>query len=143
MQIAALIAQRPPEAVVTVTPDTGVAEALRLLAERRIGAVPVLENEQLLGIFSERDAIYGLAAHGSGWLAGTVGAAMTSPAVTATPATTVLEALALMTRRRVRHLPVLEHGRMCGFVSIGDLVKSRLDEIEGEAEAMRQYISTA
>ena len=143
MQIAALIANQSAHTVVTVSPDTVAAEALRLLAERRIGAVPVVEDGQLLGIFSERDAIHCLAENGADWLGEPVRGAMTSPAITVSPGTSVDEALALMTRRRIRHLPVLEHGRMCGFVSIGDLVKSRLDEIAQEAEAMRQYIHTA
>ena len=68
---------------------------------------------------------------------------MTAPAITVDPRKTVLEALGLMTRRRIRHLPVVEGDHMCGFISIGDLVKSRMDEISTEAEALREYIQTA
>jgi CBS domain-containing protein len=95
------------------------------------------------GIFSERDVIRALAAHGEDALRLPVSAVMTAPVVTVTPETSVMEALALMTRRRFRHLPVLQDGRMVAFISIGDLVKYRIDRIEAEADAMRVYIQSA
>jgi CBS domain-containing protein len=105
--------------------------------------LPVVDGERIVGIFSERDVIYGLAAHGPAMLDKTVGDVMTSPAITVTVDTPVLSALSLMTRRRIRHLPVAEGDRLAGFVSIGDLVKYRIEMIEAEANAMRDYIQTA
>lgn len=120
-----------------------VRQAVAILAERRIGAMPVLENGTVAGIFSERDVIYRLHEEGPALLDRSVGEVMTGPAVTVDPSTPVLSALSLMTRRRVRHLPVIVDGQMVGFVSIGDLVKYRIDRIESEAEALRTYIQTA
>jgi len=120
-----------------------VSRVIALLAERRIGCVPIVEDGQVLGLFSERDVVYGLAREGAGLLERPVGEVMTAPAVTIESHTPVLSALSLMTKRRIRHLPIVEGGRMIGFVSIGDLVKSRIDRIEAEAEAMRSYIQSA
>jgi CBS domain-containing protein len=120
-----------------------VEEATRVLASNRIGAMPVYEDGQIAGIFSERDVLYSLARDGSGALGRKVGEVMTSPAITVSSETGVNDALALMTRRRIRHLPVMEGSRVIGFVSIGDLVKYRIGLIEAEAEQMRQYIQTA
>jgi CBS domain-containing protein len=130
-------------AIVTCDAATSVREAVATLAERRIGAMPVLENGTVTGIFSERDVIYGLHEVGPALLDRRVGDVMTVPPVTVDPSTQVLSALSLITRRRVRHLPVIADGQMVGFVSIGDLVKYRIDHIEAEAEALRTYIQTA
>ncbi|WP_370190254.1 CBS domain-containing protein [Qipengyuania sp.] len=143
MDIGTLIEGRTNSEVVSCTIDTSVREAVSLLASRRIGAVPVMDGDRVAGIFSERDVIYRLAEEGDACLSRPLGEVMTAPAITVERSTAVLEALALMTRRRIRHLPVVEAGAMCGFISIGDLVKARLDEIEHEAEAMRTYIQTA
>jgi CBS domain-containing protein len=142
MTIARLIEHRD-SAVVSCEANTTVREAIALLAGRRIGALPVLAGGAVAGIFSERDVIYQLQAQGPAVLDRTVGEVMTAPAVTVSPETDVMEALGLMTRRRIRHLPVAVDGTMIGFVSIGDLVKYRIDRIESEAEAMRSYIQTA
>jgi CBS domain-containing protein len=121
-----------------------VADAVQTLAERRIGALPVLDDsEHVVGIFSERDVLYCLASRGVEMLSLTVGEVMTAPAYTIHRGTHVDDALALMTRRRFRHLPVVEGERMIGFVSIGDLVKWQIDQIQAEAEAMRSYIQSA
>ena len=130
-------------AILTCDAGMTVREAVALLAERRIGALPVLRDGDVAGIFSERDVIYRLREFGPQMLERSVGEVMTAPAVTVEPETEVLTALALMTRRRIRHLPVVRDGRMIGFVSIGDLVKHRIDMIESEAEAMRSYIQSA
>ncbi|GGZ05205.1 CBS domain-containing protein [Novosphingobium colocasiae] len=114
-----------------------------MLAEQRIGALPVMDGQELVGIFSERDVIYRLRESGAGVLALPVGQVMTTPPVTATAETSALEALTLMTQRRIRHLPIVEGKRMIAFVSIGDLVKHRLDKVEREAAQMRTYIQTA
>jgi CBS domain-containing protein len=142
MTIGRLIEGRDA-AVVTCTTDTLVRDAVALLAERRIGAMPVMQDGALAGIFSERDVLYRLHEVGERVLGLTVGEVMTAPAVTAARDTSVLAALSLMTRRRIRHLPVLVGNEMIGFVSIGDLVKHRIDQIESEAAAMRTYIQSA
>ncbi|RJF94135.1 CBS domain-containing protein [Sphingomonas cavernae] len=141
MTIQAIL-ERNPHTVISITGDTSVADAVSILAEKRIGALPVVENGAVLGIFSERDVIYCLEREGAAALAKTVAEVMTAPAVTTDPETTALGALSLMTQRRIRHLPVVRGGRMVGFVSIGDLVKYRIDKIEAEANAMRDYIQS-
>lgn len=139
MTIAAILGGKGNE-VVSIAGDHTVGEAIDLLATRRIGAVPVLEGNGIAGIFSERDVIYALRRDGASVLDQPVSSVMTAPAITVSPTESVLSALALMTRRRIRHLPVVEAGRVVGFVSIGDLVKYRMDRIESEASAMRDYI---
>ena len=139
MTIAAILGGKGHE-VVSIDGDRTVAEAVTLLAGRRIGAVPVMADGKVAGIFSERDVIHGLAREGAAALDRKVREVMTAPAITVAPDESVLGALALMTRRRVRHLPVVDGGMCIGFVSIGDLVKYRIDRIESEAEAMRAYI---
>lgn len=130
-------------AIIQARRDDPVSRVIALLAERRIGCVPIVEDDAVLGIFSERDLVYGLAREGAALMDRPVGDVMTAPAVAIDPNMPILSALSLMTRRRLRHLPIVEEGRMVGFVSIGDLVKSRIDKIESEAEAMRSYIQGA
>ncbi len=129
--------------VLSIASDATVAQAVSLLAEKRIGALPVMDDGQVRGIFSERDVVYGLAREGAALLDRTVKEVMISPAITTTPDSPVLSALSLMTMRRIRHLPVIEGGTAVGFVSIGDLVKYRIDKIEAEAAAMREYIQSS
>lgn len=143
MDIARIIANRAGHDIISCDVSTSVGEAVALLANKRIGALPVLQNGTVVGIFSERDVIYRLAEEGALCLSRRVGDVMTAPPITVEAGTRVDEALELMTRRRIRHLPVVEQGHMCGFISIGDLVKSRIDEVEYEAQAMRNYIQTA
>ena len=142
MTIAAVLGSKGSE-VETITAHARVADAVARLGERRIGALPVVEGTEIVGIMSERDVIYCLRDHGAEVLDWPVSRVMTSPAITAEPSTPVLSALALMTERRIRHLPVAENGRLIGIVSIGDLVKHRMDRIEAEADAMRSYIQSA
>lgn len=139
MTIAAILGGKGRE-VVSIEGDRTVADAVALLAEKRIGAVPVLSGDAVAGIFSERDVVYCLEREGAAALGRTVSEVMTAPAITVSPTESVLGALALMTRRRIRHLPVVEGGACIGFVSIGDLVKYRIERIESEADAMRAYI---
>lgn len=143
MNIANLIADRASSDIISVTVDQPVRDAVKVLASKRIGALPVMSAGRVAGIFSERDVIYRLADQGSACLDLPIGEVMTSPAITTTKDTPILDALSLMTKRRIRHLPVIDGEAMCGFISIGDLVKARLDEIQYEAEAMREYIQTA
>lgn len=142
MTIGRIIAGRSHE-VISCDAGTPVGEAVAILAQRRIGALPVLAGGAVVGIFSERDVILQLESNGPAMLERTVGEVMTAPAITVTPETTVLEALALMTRRRIRHLPVVVDDRIVDFVSIGDLVKHRIDNIQSEAEALKAYIQSA
>ena len=128
--------------VETITADAPVREAVRKLGEKRIGALPVVDGRRITGIMSERDVIYCLRDHGAEVLDWPVSRVMTSPAITADVQTEVLSALALMTQRRIRHLPVVEGEEIRGIVSIGDLVKHRMEHIEAEAEAMRTYIQS-
>lgn len=142
MTIAAILKTKGGE-VVSLSPESTVADAVALLAERRIGAVPVMDGGTVVGIFSERDVIHCLRADAASALSRLVGEVMTAPAVTVSPGDAVIAALSLMTRRRIRHLPVVEGVRVVGFVSIGDLVKHRIDRIEADAAAMRDYIQSA
>ncbi|HKT85049.1 MAG TPA: CBS domain-containing protein [Novosphingobium sp.] len=131
------------DTVLTCQVSTTVREAAGILAEKRIGALPVLDGDTLAGMFSERDVIYRLHEFGPDVLHRPVSEVMTAPPVTVTPDMSVLAALALITRRRIRHLPVIEGERMVGLVSIGDLVKYRIEKVESEAAAMREYIQMA
>jgi CBS domain-containing protein len=142
MTIAAVLRSKGSE-VETIAADAPVADAVRRLGEKRIGALPVLEEGRIAGIMSERDVIYCLRDHGPQVLDWPVGRVMSTPAITASADTDVLAALALMTQRRIRHLPVVDAGEIRGIVSIGDLVKYRMERIEAEADAMRAYIQSA
>ena len=142
MSIASVLRDKGSQ-VETVTAGQRLVEAVRRLGEKRIGALPVVEDGRIVGIISERDVIYCLRDHGPEVLDWDVGRVMTSPAITADPSTEVLTALALMTQRRIRHLPVVEGDEIRGIVSIGDLVKHRMERIEAEADAMRAYIQSA
>jgi len=143
MSIKQIIAHRDA-GIVSCRADHTVAEAVALLRGRRIGAMPVIdEMGTVQGIFSERDVIRCLDEMGADSLSAPVSTAMTSPPVTVDSEMSELDALALMTRRRIRHLPVVDQGRMVDFISIGDLVKARIDQIEQEAQDMRTYIRSA
>jgi CBS domain-containing protein len=142
MSIKAILGDKGAD-VATIGADAKLFEAVKLLGERRIGALPVVEGDRVVGIMSERDVIYCLKDHGAEVLDWPVSRVMTSPAITVDPSTEILSALALITQRRVRHLPVVSSGRLIGIVSIGDLVKHRIERIEYEAQAMREYIQGA
>jgi CBS domain-containing protein len=144
MTIAAVLSDKGRE-VATILQGATLGEAAAELTRHRIGALVVVdETGAVAGVLSERDIVACLAAHGDDRLGErSVAAAMTAPAITVLGTTPVLTALALMTARRIRHLPVLRDGRLTGIVSIGDLVKFRIDRIEQEAEAMRAYIQSA
>ena len=142
MTIGAILANKGRD-VVILGADSLVRDAVQLLADKRIGACPVVEGTDVLGVLSERDVIYCLRSDGPAILDWPVSRIMTAPAVTVTREVSVLTALSQMTRRRIRHLPVVEGGSLIGIVSIGDLVKFRMDRIQEEAEAMRAYITGA
>ena len=140
MTIGAILNDKGGE-VVSAAPTTTVGEAVRLLHERRIGAVPVMDGGAVVGVFSERDVICALAERGATALDAPVTEAMSAPAITTEPAAPVLGALSQMTRRRVRHLPVCRNERLVGILSIGDLVKWKISEVEAEASGLKAYIA--
>lgn len=125
----------------TIAPGLTLAEAVDELHRRRVGAVLVTESGAIVGVFSERDLVREIARRGAAALSDSVASAMTRAVVTVTLNDTLDNALARMTDRRIRHLPVLDDGRLVGVVSIGDLVKAKIAQAEAEAEAMRTYIT--
>ena len=130
--------------VVTVRVEASIDEVARVIAERAVGAAVVLAGDgRVAGILSERDIVRGLAAHGARLGSMLASDLMTREVVFCGPDDEVGELMATMTGRRVRHLPVLADGALAGIVSIGDVVKSRLDEVNYEASAMREYITAA
>ena len=141
MTIGAILHGRTGPVISARKTDT-VGAAVDLLAQHRIGAVPVMEGEAIVGIFSERDLVRLLSSYGTEALDRSLDEVMTKTPVTCDPAKTVMGALSQMTQRRIRHLPVVDGGKLIGFVSIGDLVKYRIDRIEAEAAAMRDYIAS-
>ncbi|MBX9698942.1 MAG: CBS domain-containing protein [Acetobacteraceae bacterium] len=144
MIIASILTHKGDE-VVAVAPGDTVLEVARALTRHRIGAALVRDAAgAVLGIISERDIVRGMAGHGPGTSLVPAERLMTRDLVTVSPRTLVTEALALMTQHRVRHLPVLDDaGRLAGLVSIGDLVKARIDEAEHEAQELRAYVVSA
>jgi CBS domain-containing protein len=130
--------------VVTIEPTANLAAAARLLAERRIGAVVVSGlDRRVIGILSERDIVRALAEHGGAALEQTVSQVMTRKVATCTEAETIVSIMERMTDGKFRHVPVVEDGRLVGIISIGDVVKHRIGEIEHESDALRDYIRTA
>ena len=141
MTVASILKHKGSE-IAHVAPADSIAAVSALLARRRIGAVLVLDTAgQLLGIVSERDIVRVLARQGAATLEMTAAQLMTSSLVTVTPATSVAEAMTLMTASRVRHLPVLQDGALAGLVSIGDIVKTRIEQQAHEVDSLRAYVS--
>jgi CBS domain-containing protein len=128
-------------AVATITPETSVSGLLNELALNNIGAMVVVSPDGVVGIVSERDVVRKLHEHGADLLRLPVAKIMTTMVATCTPADTVDHLSALMTNKRVRHIPVLENGRLVGIVSIGDIVKQRMEELESEQQALQNYIT--
>ena len=127
--------------VVTVTPDQTVARVVRLLAQNRIGALPVINPDgRLIGIISERDIIRGMAEHADAVFALPAERLMTREVRTCSSEDQLVDLMEVMTLQRFRHLPVIENGALHGIVSIGDVVKQRLEEVQTEAEQLRNYI---
>lgn len=141
MTIAAILKDKG-DAVEHVRPSATLAEVVHVLADKRIGAVVVCnERVDLLGILSERDIIRALSGHGASALDMHADAIMTQHVTTASPRTTVSEASEMMTSGRFRHLPVLEHGRIVGLVSIGDVVKARISQQESDVDSLKAYVA--
>jgi CBS domain-containing protein len=130
--------------VATIEPSRSLSEAARVLAERRIGALLIVDGERpVTGIISERDIVRAVAMHGAKALDEPVARFMTEKVVTCTGETSINDVMELMTQQKFRHIPVLESGRLSGIVSIGDVVKLRLEEVEAETQAIKEYIATA
>jgi len=129
--------------VATIRPDATITAAVRELKTRGIGALLVSEDgKRLAGILSERDIVHALAEQGAGLLTQTVDSLMTRKVITCLPEDTVSDLMARMTQHRFRHLPVVKDGTLLGIVSIGDLVKNRIEEVEFEADSLRSFIAS-
>ena len=136
------VLRRKGATVITITPDRDVRELLGLLAEHGIGAVVVSEDGAgVAGIVSERDVVRRLHLDGNEVLAGPVAAIMTTDVETCSPPDELEQLMAVMTEHRIRHLPGLEDGRLVGLVSIGDVVKHRISEVQAERDQLSDYIA--
>jgi CBS domain-containing protein len=143
MTVKAILAGKSAD-LVTIEPAATLADAVKLLAQHRIGAVVVTgADRRLVGILSERDIVRVLAKDGAAALQTPVSEAMTRKVVTCAETETISEIMERMTAGKFRHVPVVDQGRLIGIVSIGDVVKSRLQEMERESDALRDYIRTA
>ncbi len=130
--------------VVTIEPAQTLSEAVKVLSERRIGALLIVDGHRpVSGIISERDIVRAVAAQGVKALEEPVSRFMTEKVVTCTGQTSINDVMELMTKQKFRHVPVVEGGRLAGIISIGDVVKLRLEEVEAEAQAIKEYIATA
>ena len=143
MTVATLL-EAKGRGVVTTAADVSVAEAIDTLARHKIGALVVVETgERIVGIVSERDIVRAMARAGAGALDEEVGAIMTRKVMTCVESETINDVMSRMTRGRFRHLPVVRENRLAGIISIGDVVKARIEQVEREADDMRAYISAA
>jgi CBS domain-containing protein len=140
MILKTILANKPP-GFVSVPLDMRISGVIGVLAEKRIGAVLVVSPlNELVGILSERDIVRSLSSHAATTLDMSAAQLMTAHPTTATPTTTVTEAMETMTDGHFRHLPILENERLIGLVSIGDVVKARIDQSEHEVESLRTYV---
>ena len=140
MRIADIL-RRKGSTVATVGPEVTVADLLGELAAHNVGALPVIEGGNLIGIVSERDVVRQLHAGGAALLQATVADIMTTEVTTCSPSDDVGDLAAIMTARRFRHLPVVVNGELAGIVSIGDIVKARIDLLESERAQLQNYIA--
>lgn len=139
--LVAQILKDKGDQVFTCAPGDSLQDAARALHERRVGAMVVCDADRVVGILSERDVVAAVAKDGSGCLTKPVSAYMTADVQFARPADAIDSLMERMTERRIRHLPVLNDDRLAGIVSIGDVVKARLSELEHENHALAEYIS--
>jgi CBS domain-containing protein len=143
MTVRAILSRKGRD-VATIAPTATLSEAVNLLAQRRIGAVVVTgADNRVAGILSERDIVRVLSERGPSVLQENVAAVMTRKVMTCNESDTVVALMERMTAGKFRHLPVVDQGKLVGVISIGDVVKSRVEEFEGETEALREYIATA
>lgn len=143
MTVKAILARKGTE-VMTIEPGTKLANAVLALSQHRIGALVVTgADRRVVGIVSERDIVRTLAEHGCQALENPVSEIMTRKVVTCTERDTVAELMEQMTEGKFRHVPVVEQGRLVGIVSIGDVVRLRVEEMEHDTQALQEYIRTA
>lgn len=142
MTVAHILRRKGSEVIAAKAADT-LAHVAQLLARKRIGAVLVLDGGQVRGILSERDIVKALAAHGPAALDMIAGDVMTAHVVSCAPHDSVEEVMEEMTRGRFRHMPVMDGERLSGMISIGDVVKERIDEAVAEAASLREYVASA
>ena len=141
MSVARILQSKGSD-VISVAPSAAILEVADVLAANKIGAVFVIgAGDKLVGIISERDIVRALAQKGSELAGSNVSDYMTRDLITCAPDATIDQIMSLMTQGRVRHLPVLDKGKLCGMISIGDIVKRRIAEVEFEAEEMKRYIA--
>ncbi|KPN63300.1 CBS domain-containing protein [Aliiroseovarius crassostreae] len=141
MLVSQILKDKPISGVATIKPGSSITEAVALLSEKKIGAVIVSEDGvRPAGIVSERDVVSALGASGTGCLTNTVDSIMTAKLVSCAPGDRAIQVLQTMTEGRFRHMPVMEGDEMVGLVSIGDVVKARLDELSSQAEALTNMI---
>jgi CBS domain-containing protein len=142
MTVAAILKEKA-SGVISVRPDDGIETVCQKLADKGIGAVMVLRGDGgIAGILSERDIVRGLAMIGTDLLQQSADTIMTRNVMVCSSKDTIEDVMHLMTKRRIRHLPVVDNGKLIGMISIGDVVKRRIAATEMEAEALRQYIAT-
>ena len=143
MTIARILAEKGAD-IVTITPERTLDEAIHLLAEKRIGALVVTHGDgSVAGILSERDVVRAIAARGATALDDAVSQFMTKTVVTTDEDQSVIDVVRAMSAGRFRHMPVVVEGRIVGIVSVGDAIKYRLEQMEAEQSALREYIATA
>ena len=140
MTLAAILKNKAP-GLVLVSPDMSVRKVIDVLVSKKIGAVPVVDGfSKLIGILSERDIVRYLASHAAATFEMKVAQLMTRTPTTAGPEVSVATAMEMMTQGRFRHLPIVESGKLVGIVSIGDVVKARIDQQEHEVDSLRAYV---
>jgi len=141
MSVATILAGKG-NSVISLPADATLLTAAETLSSHKIGAVLVMDGEAVLGVLSERDLVRVLAKNGGAALDAPASTMMTRDVITCGPGHTIAEVMELMTEKRIRHLPVLEDGRLAGMISIGDVVKERIAETEREAATLREFIHT-
>ncbi|MEL0105936.1 MAG: CBS domain-containing protein [Rhodospirillaceae bacterium] len=140
MQVANILKAKGTD-ILSVTPDTQVIEVAKILKAKRIGALLVLEGDTIAGIISERDIARALPDYGEKLLSMTVSELMTKTVTTCSSDASIDEIMEMMTNNRIRHLPVVDDGKLIGFISVGDVVKYRVDELVAEEDQLRSYVS--
>ena len=144
MIVRTILTSKASTDIATTVPGQKIGDAARLLDQRRIGALLVVDDQRsLAGILSERDIVRGLSRHGPSVMDMEVGQLMTADVLTCTPEETIDGVMATMTSNRIRHLPVLDGGRLAGIITIGDVVKAKLDETTLQVDSLREYVMSA
>ena len=139
MEVRAILA-RKGDKVVAIRPTETIQNAARRMRLEGVGsAIVSTDGKEIAGLISERDILHGIAEHGAAVAEMPISSLMSVSVTTCAPDTTIATVMKLMTNRRIRHLPVVENGRLCGIISIGDVVKHRMDEVELEANVLRDY----